>query len=530
MSLFTLLSQLRERAIALVPARFRPAPPSPLPLPVTESAVQAQQPSEQQEQQKPEQKAQEQQPPQPREVPRDILRFQPDRVLLERATPPLGARWTLFTLAGVLCVLILWAIVGKIDKIVSAEGKIVTVATPVVLQSYSISLVKDIRVVMGQRVHKGDLLVVLDPTFAQADLSQLQERIISLTAHATRLQCEMDEIPYPPPASETSAPETSAPEASVPNAPPPSASQQREQRVQADIYNNRHAEFAARIRTYEEQEKRLASEIASTIDDLQRRKERLKIYREFEEMRRKLYEQGIEARAGFLEVKKDRLTVESDVLRLESSIQELRYEAASVESDKAAYLTGWRSSTAQELVSVRRDLDQAREQFNKAQKMNELVNIRAPMDAVVLEVAKRNVGSVADEAEALVTLVPLNSPLEVDVEIQPQDIGYVRVGQTARVKLATMPFQKHGKIDATVLAVSEDAFLKKTAADEQSVYRARLELPPDPLSSMRNLPQGFTILPGMTVSAEINVGERRIIEYFLYPIIAGFDQSLREPR
>ena len=525
MSLFTLLSQLRERAIALVPARFRPAPPSPLPLPVTESAVQAQQPSEQQEQQKPEQKAQEQQPPQPREVPRDILRFQPDRVLLERATPPLGARWTLFTLAGVLCVLILWAIVGKIDKIVSAEGKIVTVATPVVLQSYSISLVKDIRVVMGQRVHKGDLLVVLDPTFAQADLSQLQERIISLTAHATRLQCEMDEIPYPPPASETSAPE-----ASVPNAPPPSASQQREQRVQADIYNNRHAEFAARIRTYEEQEKRLASEIASTIDDLQRRKERLKIYREFEVMRRKLYEQGIEARAGFLEVKKDRLTVESDVLRLESSIQELRYEAASVESDKAAYLTGWRSSTAQELVSVRRDLDQAREQFNKAQKMNELVNIRAPMDAVVLEVAKRNVGSVADEAEALVTLVPLNSPLEVDVEIQPQDIGYVRVGQTARVKLATMPFQKHGKIDATVLAVSEDAFLKKTAAGEQSVYRARLELPPDPLSSMRNLPQGFTILPGMTVSAEINVGERRIIEYFLYPIIAGFDQSLREPR
>ena len=137
MRLFTLLSQLRERAIALVPARFRPAPPSPLPLPVTESAVQAQQPSEQQEQQKPEQKAQEQQPPQPREVPRDILRFQPDRVLLERATPPLGARWTLFTLAGVLCVLILWAIVGKIDKIVSAEGKIVTVATPVVLQSYS---------------------------------------------------------------------------------------------------------------------------------------------------------------------------------------------------------------------------------------------------------------------------------------------------------------------------------------------------------------------------------------------------------
>ncbi len=110
-------------SFAAARARHRPcARPFPsraavaLPLPVTESAVQAQQPSEQQEQQKPEQKAQEQQPPQPREVPRDILRFQPDRVLLERATPPLGARWTLFTLAGVLCVLILWPLWAKSTK------------------------------------------------------------------------------------------------------------------------------------------------------------------------------------------------------------------------------------------------------------------------------------------------------------------------------------------------------------------------------------------------------------------------------
>ena len=449
------------------------------------------------------------------EVPRDVLRFQPDRVLLERATPPLGARWTLYTLGAVLILSIVWSIFGRGDKIVTAEGKIVTVATPVVLQAYSVTLIKDIRVVMGQKVKKDELLVILDPTFAQADMAQLQERIVSFTAHAKRLQCEMDEEAYPPPQADGLL---------------PTPSEQREERIQADIYRSRHSEYSSRFKTFEEQEKKLQSEIQATIDDLQRRKERLKIYKEFEEMRRKLYEQGIEARAGFLEVKKDRLTVESDVLRLESSIQELRFQAASVEADKAAYLTGWRSNTAQELVTVRRELDQAREQLNKAKKMGELVNIRAPMDAVVLEVAKRNVGSVANEAEALVTLVPANSPLEVDVEIQPQDIGYVRVGQEARVKLATMPFQKHGKLDATVLAVSEDSFLKKTAAGEQSVYRARLQLPPHPLGSMHNLPPGFDIMPGMTVSAEVNVGDRRLIEYFLYPILAGFDQGLREPR
>lgn len=449
-------------------------------------------------------------------ISQEILRFQPDTVLLERAKPPLGARMTLYILAILIILTILWSIFGKIDKIVVADGKIVTVSTPVILQSYSISIVKDIKVTMGQIVKKGELLIVLDPTFAQADMSQLQERTTSLKIHYSRLQCELDDQPFPP-AQEDAQGELNA-------------SELRELRMQADIYRSRHEEYVARVRTFDEQRKKLSTAIEATIADLKRRKERLKIFAEFEEMRRKLYEQGIEARAGYLEVKKDRLTVESDVLRLESSIQEQKFELSGIESDRAAYITGWRSSTAQEMVSIRRDLDQAVEQLSKAQKMGELVNIRAPMDAVVLEVAKRNSGSVVNEAEALVTLVPANALLEVEAEIQPQDVGYVHAGQTARVKLATLPFQQHGKIDATLMAVSEDSFLKKSGLNEQNIYRGKLTLPPKPLEMLRNLPAGFALLPGMTATVEINVGERRIIEYFLYPILAGFDQGLREPR
>ncbi len=451
----------------------------------------------------------------PAALPPEVWRFQPDSVLLERAKPPLGARWSLYLLALFVLLLLLWSIFGKMDRIVMADGKIVTIDTPVVLQSYSIALVKDIRVVMGQRVRKGEVLVVLDATFAQADMSQLRDRISSLAAHAQRLECEIGDKPYPPAGA-------------IP--PEAGSAAAREQALQSSIYASRQSEYAARLKTYEEQLKRLHTEQAATAGDLLHRKERLKIFTEFEHMRRQLYERGIEARAGFLEAQKDRLSVAGDVLRMESSLQELQHEIASVEADRATYLTNWRSTAAQELVSVRRQLDESREQLNKATKMGELVDIRAPMDAVVLEVARRNAGSVADEAEALVTLVPLDAPLEVDVEIRPGDIGYVRTGQTARIKLATLPFQKHGTLDATVLAVSEDAFLKQTAAGEQSFYRARLKLPAEPLATLRNLPKGFAIMPGMTVMAEINIGDRRIIEYFLYPVLAGFDQSLREPR
>lgn len=449
----------------------------------------------------------------PRELPRDVLRFQPDSVLLERAKPPLGARWTLYALALFLVLLLVWSIFGRMDRIVMAEGKIVTVDTPVVLQSYSLSLIKDIKVAMGQKVARGDILVVLDPTFAQADMSQLSERISSLGAQARRLEAEIEGEPY---TAESGPDETEA--------------DRRERKIQYGIYASRQLEYSSRLKTYEESLKRLRAEIAATEGDLEHRRERLKIYSEFEGMRRKLYERGIEAKAALLEAQKDRHSVAGDVLRMESEIQQLNHEISSVEADRAAFLTSWNSEAAKELVNVRRELAQSREQYNKAVKMGELVDIRSPVDGVVLEVARRNVGSVADEAEALVTLVPLDAPLEVEVEIGPEDIGYVHPGQTARIKLATLPFQKHGKIDAEVLAVSEDSFLKQTQGGERSFYRARLKLPPDPLAELRNLPENFAIMPGMTVTGEINIGDRRIIEYFLYPILAGFDQSLHEPR
>ncbi|MBQ7585118.1 MAG: HlyD family type I secretion periplasmic adaptor subunit [Desulfovibrionaceae bacterium] len=446
----------------------------------------------------------------PQKVKGENLRFQPDSVLLERATPPLGARICLYFIFISLVILCLWSYFGHIDRVVVGEGKIVTATQPVILQTYSISLIKDIRVHMGQKVKKGDVLIVMDPTFAQADVDQLKDRIASLTAHLDRLECELDGSFYPPSPRDRHAMSLAA---------------QREQRFQGDIYRSRKEEYEAKLKSYDESRKKLAAEIQATSEDLERRDSRLKIYREFEKMRENLYQRDVESRSAFLEIKRDRLAVESDVIRLRSSVQELKCELASVEADRTAYITGWRSEAAQELVTVRRDLDQTTEQYNKARKIGDLVNIKAPMDGIVLDIAKRNAGSVANEAEALVTLVPSDAELEVEVEIQPQDIGYVQPGQNAKVKLATLPFQKHGKIEAKLVAVSSDAFEKNPNIPGASVYKARLDLPQNPLEHLTNVPETFVLVPGMTATAEINVGDRRIIEYFLYPVLAGFDKA-----
>ncbi|WP_027185091.1 hypothetical protein [Desulfovibrio inopinatus] len=111
----------------------------------------------------------------------------------------------------------------------------------------------------------------------------------------------------------------------------------------------------------------------------------------------------------------------------------------------------------------------------------------------------------------------------------PNEIGYVRSGADTRVKLDTLPFQKHGIISGKIKTISKDIFHKQTAVGDTLVFLARIELPVHPTAELQKLPPGFLCIPGMTVTAEINVGKRRVIEHFLYPILKGLDMGLREP-
>ena len=451
-----------------------------------------------------------------RKIPREVLRFQPDRVLLERADPPLGARWTLYAAAAFLVCVILWACLAPLDKFVIAEGRIVTAENPLVLQSYSLSIVKEIRAVMGQKVKKGEVLAVLDPTFSDADMATYATRVRSLEAHKKRLECELSGEDFREYA-----------EAGLNEASPVL---RKELLLQQSVYEEKNKEYDQRLRTFDENMNKLKSDLASSIKARDHKAERLKIYSEFEKMQKNIYDRGLSSRAAYLEALKDRHTVAEDLLQLDSSIQELTHEIESVDADRQAYIINRRNTVAQEMVGIERELDSARESLAKASRLKELSVIRAPMDAVVLEVARRSEGSVMDEAEQVVTLIPLGATLEAELEVSTDNIGYVRVGQPVLLKLATLPFQKHGKIDGEVSAVSEDIFQKQVNGGSISHYRVRVRLPQEPLKDLRRLPEGFALMPGMSLSAEINVGERRVIEYFLYPVLEGFDTGLREPR
>lgn len=261
------------------------------------------------------------------------------------------------------------------------------------------------------------------------------------------------------------------------------------------------------------------------------------LLRKIVDMRKTLMERAVSSELQLLEAQAQLLAAEKENVEDEGKIAELSHQAEGTAAERDAYVQEWREKAADELVTVRRDLATAVDDLSKALRRHAMVTLVAPRDAVVFDIAQRSVGSVLREAETLFTLVPLDTPLEAEVRVQPDDIGLVHVGNDVRIKFDAFPFQKYGTGRGAISTISADAFQppRNDAANADTskseatkpYYKARVALTD---AQLHNTPANFRLLPGMTVTAEIKVGRQRVISYLLYPIRRGLDESLHEPQ
>jgi len=206
---------------------------------------------------------------------------------------------------------------------------------------------------------------------------------------------------------------------------------------------------------------------------------------------------------------------------------------AASEAEKTAFELGWRQKMMEDLLATAHDRDTQTEQLRKADRRHKLVTLVAPTDSVVLDIAKLSQGSVIREAETLFTLVQLDTELESEVQIDSIDTGYVKVGDTARLKLDAYPFQKHGFLTGQIKTISEDAFRRDNlgnpsllAQGTDAFYLSRITFGN---AKLKNMPPQAKLLPGMTLTAEIVVGKRSVMSYLLWPLGKAVDESIGEP-
>lgn len=433
------------------------------------------------------------------------IEFLPDADEIERRPYPRSARITLHLLGAVVVTFLLWASLSEIDLVVSARGKLVTPLPNIVVQPMDTAIIQSINVRVGQVVKKGEVLAMLDPTFAQADESELKNRLQSLDTQSRRLEAEM----------------TGRRLADKPDA-------GGDAELQARLSVEREASYRAQLRSMDEKIARLRASLNTNQLDQEVLGARVRDLREIEAMQERLVAQKFAAPLRLLEAREKRLEIEREQQLTQSREQELKLELAGTEAEKTAFVKGWRQRTMEDLLSTSRDRDALNEQLQKADKRHRLVTLVSPSDAVVLEIAKLSQGSVAKGAEPLFTLVPLGAELEAEVQIDSIDVGYIRVGDVARLKFDAFPFQRHGAVDAKLRTVSEDAFRRESAAGQgpDAYYLSRISMG---ASRLKKLPDQARLLPGMTLTAEIKVGSRSVISYLLWPLTKMLDESIREP-
>ena len=433
-----------------------------------------------------------------------VVEFLPDADEIERTPLPRLTRITLHVLLVTMTLFLLWACLSEIDEVVAARGRLVTPLPNIVVQPLETSIIASLDVRVGQVVKKGDRLATLDPTFAQADQAQLRTRLGSLDTQSQRLQQELG-------GKADSGKGVSA-----------------DDRLQAQLAAERRANFKAQLAKLEETVARLRAAIDTNRHDQEVLANRLKPLQEIEGMQEKLVAQQYGARVRLLEAQDKRLEVERELMLTKSREQEIRRELGGAEAERDAFQKSWRQKTMEDLLSTSRDRDDLKEQLQKADKRNKLVVLQAPVDAVVLDIAKLSQGSVVKEAETLFTLVPLGSELEAEVQIDSLDVGYIKTGAQVHVKFDAYPYQRHGSLDGSVRTISEDAFRRDQGGQGlDAFYLSRIHLGENRLKDVPGRPA--RLLPGMTVSAEIVVGKRSVISYLLWPLTKALDESIREP-
>ncbi|TAV61358.1 HlyD family type I secretion periplasmic adaptor subunit [Rhizobium leguminosarum] len=439
-------------------------------------------------------------------LPPAIAEFQSDAVELEERAPPRVARMTLYCVTALIASAIIWASVSSIDEVVIAPGKLVTTQPTIVVQPLETSIIRTIEVKAGEVVHAGQTLATLDATFSQADVDQQQAKFSALDAQVRRIEAELAGDDY-------------------------TAAGTPDQMLQAQLFGQRRAFYVAQLQNFEQQIAGQSAALAASKNQEAVLNDRRDGLSQIEAARERLYNKQSGSLITLLGSRDARLDVESDLTAVRGRADEAAHAYAKLRADRQAFIEDFRRAAMEQLVELRGQRDMADEELKKMALRRNMVVLTAPADSVVLDLAQRSVGSVVREAEPVVTLVPINVPLEAEVSINTRDIGRVAVGKEARIKLDAYPFQKYGTATGEVRTISQDTFLtgQQEAATSQPAapfFKARILLADTRLNAT-DVP--VRLLPGMTVTTEIKVGNRTVISYFLYPLLRGLDNAIREP-
>lgn len=452
-------------------------------------------------------------------LPRSDHEFLPAVLEIMEKPPSPGLRWLMLSLCGLFLVALVWSIIGRVDVVATASGKVIPSGNVKEIQSIEIGSVRAIHVRNGQHVKAGQLLVELDPTLAGAEAEQASKRLLSAEVDAARNAALLGHLDGRPSRF------------ALPSDTPSDIASSQSQYVRLAI-----AEYEGERASLMQQRAEKRAELAGIDAEIAKLRQTLPIVERQLAARRELAEKGYFSKIRLLEYEQLKIEHVQNIAVQQANAARARATIADIDARLARLRGSFGKAAATELAESQAKSGLAREDVTKSRRRQALTQLRAPVSGTVQQLAIATVGGVVQPAQTLMIIVPDDADPVVEASIQNKDIGFIREGQPVRVKLEAFPFTDYGIVPGVVESISRDAIDtseraaagqrdRNAAAQPGLVYTTRIRLLRRTVKAgERALPIG----PGLAVRAEIKTGERRIIQYLLSPLTEAFDEAGRE--
>ena len=448
---------------------------------------------------------------------REEAAFLPAALSLQLTPVHPAPRRFALAICALFAIAVTWACFGQIDIVATAPGRIVVSDGSKTVQPLEASVVKAIYVKDGDHVQAGQALIDLDATDSRADGKRAGSDRLAAISEILRTKALLEALRTGRAPALGEAPHdegwTSA--------------------DRADAQTQLHTEWddiTAKVAKLEAEATHRQAEISTVDEQIDKLRATLPMARLRESDFKSLSEQGYVGAHDTQDRTRERVEMERDL----ATTQARRTEAEAALRESQSELASFRSETGRTVRERQAQAELKRAESSqdvaKSTQHVQLAHLVSPVAGTVQQLAVHTAGGVVTPAQVLLMVIPDRAQVTAEVELENKDVGFVREGQRAAIKLETFPFTRYGTMEATVSTLSADAVVDDKRAKDPSgqspaFFAARLTLARGDIDVDGRM---IHLTPGMNVTAEIKTGQRRVIDFLISPLKQHLNESGRE--
>lgn len=425
----------------------------------------------------------------------DSHEFKPVLSEIEYApVSPLG-RFTFWIIVLIMVVTVSWLIIGKVDIVVSARGIVIADGESKIVQPLDTGVISKILVKEGDYVQEGQPLMEIDPATTEPELKSVQKNLEDTLIEIKRLNAQADGRSFN--TSQVTG-ETA--------------------QIQKNLYNASISAMQTQIAVKKQSLNQADEELKAAKAELKTKEEILDSMQDKEQRMKNVLD--IIAYNDYENVVNEIKSLNAEIIKLHHKINELNSQKVQTLKEIRGIEEEFKTQNLEKLADKTKSANELQANAEQIVFRNTKQTITSPCSGYVDKLFIHTVGGVVTPAQELFAITPADTPLLIKATVLNQDIGFIKEKMPVSVKIDTFNFQKYGMIEGEVKIISKNSIEDEKLGPVYEVYITPLT------HSLMVEGKEENIRTGMSLTAEINVGKRRIIEFFIYPLIKYLDEGM----